>query len=115
MMNNDGGDVPMDEDFNNDNEGNNNPSSKKMKVIIPPPEIKTIIDRTADYVARNGASFESLIMKVEERNPKFNFLRFPDDPYRPYYIQKIHEHQGELSSTNNAAATAPSTTAVNSL
>lgn len=33
-------------------------------------------------------------MKVEANNPKFNFLRFHDDPYRPYYIQKINENQG---------------------
>ncbi len=37
----------------------------KQKVIIPPPEIKTVIDKTSAYVAKNGASFESLIMKVE--------------------------------------------------
>jgi splicing factor 3A subunit 1 len=44
-------------------------------VIIPPPEIKAVIDKTAAYVAKNGESFEALIMKVEANNPKFNFLR----------------------------------------
>lgn len=55
-------------------------------MIIPPPEVKLIVDKTAAAVAKNGVRFESLIMKVEANNPKFNFLRFPDDPYRPYYI-----------------------------
>jgi hypothetical protein len=33
-------------------------------------------------------------MKVEANNPKFNFLRYDDDPYRPYYVQKTLEFQG---------------------
>lgn len=33
-------------------------------------------------------------MRVEQSNPKFNFLRYHDDPYRPYYIQKINELSG---------------------
>ena len=45
-------------------------------------------------MAKNGANFEALIMKSEQNNPKFNFLRFPDDPYRPYYQQKINEVLG---------------------
>lgn len=54
--------------------------------MIPPPEIKSIIEKTANYVAKNGASFESMIMKVEANNIKFNFLKFNDDPYRPFYF-----------------------------
>jgi splicing factor 3A subunit 1 len=61
----------------------------KPKVIIPPPEIKAVIDKTASYVAKNGVSFEQLINKVEANNPKFNFLRHHEDPYRPYYISKL--------------------------
>ena len=64
----------------------------KIRVIIPPPEIKAVVDKTAAYVAKNGQSFESLIMKVEASNPKFNFLRHDDDPYRPYYNQKLEDN-----------------------
>jgi hypothetical protein len=32
-----------------------------------------------------------LILKVEANNPKFNFLRQSDDPYRPYYEMKVEE------------------------
>lgn len=64
---------------------------KQVRVIIPPPDIKTVVDKTATYVAKNGPSFEQLIMRKEQNNPKFNFLRYPDDPYRPYYMQKINE------------------------
>lgn len=65
-------------------------------MIIPPPENKLVIDNTARYVAKNGVSFEALIMKVEANNNKFNFLRYHDDPYRPYYQQKINEEQKAL-------------------
>ena len=63
-------------------------------MIIPPPDIKTVVDKTASYVAKNGQPFESMIMKVEANNPKFNFLRHEDDPYRPYYTQKLEEFSG---------------------
>lgn len=49
------------------------------------------MDKTAAYVAKNGQSFEALIVKVEANNPKFNFLKHDDDPYRPYYQQKLEE------------------------
>lgn len=60
-------------------------------MIIPTPEIKAVIDKTASYVAKKGKPFEDMIMKVEAMNPKFNFLRHDDDPYRPYYVQKLEE------------------------
>jgi splicing factor 3A subunit 1 len=68
-------------------------------VIIPPPEIKTVVDKTASYVAKNGQSFESMIMKVEANNPKFNFLRHDDDPYRPYYNLKLEEFTTGVTNT----------------
>ena len=70
------------------------PTHQKSKVIIPPPEIKSVIEKTSSYVAKNGSSFEQMIMKVEQSNPKFNFLKYADDPYRPYYLQKLAEYSG---------------------
>jgi len=32
-----------------------------------------------------------MILKLEANNPKFNFLRSEDDPYRPYYARKLEE------------------------
>lgn len=70
---------------------------KPVRVIIPPPEIKAVVDKTAAYVAKNGQNFEALIMKVEANNQKFNFLRHEDDPYRPYYNQKLDELMGKTT------------------
>ena len=73
-------------------------------MIIPPPDIKTVVDKTASYVAKNGQSFESMIMKVEANNPKFNFLRHHDDPYRPYYNQKLEEFTTGVTITEPTPA-----------
>ena len=32
-----------------------------------------------------------MILKLEANNPKFNFLRSEEDPYRPYYNRKLEE------------------------
>ncbi|TPX56013.1 hypothetical protein PhCBS80983_g04875 [Powellomyces hirtus] len=59
-------------------------------MIYPPPEIKNIVDKTADYVARSGPQFEERIREREKHNPKFCFLN-PSDPYRAYYDFKMQE------------------------
>lgn len=56
-------------------------------MIIPPPEVRTIIEKTAGYVARNGPSFEQRIKTKESKSSKFGFL-LDEDPYNGYY-QKI--------------------------
>lgn len=58
--------------------------------IIPPPDLRGIIDKTANFVARNGKSFESRIRATEQGNIKFNFLK-EDDPYHAYYLAKIKD------------------------
>ena len=83
-------DTSMDNDFNDHQEE----EQHKARVIIPPPDIKSVIDKTANFVAKNGANFEALILKTEQNNLKFNFLRHLDDPYRPYYMQKINDNLG---------------------
>ena len=50
-------------------------------------------------------------MKVEKDNPKFNFLRYADDPYRPYYQQKLDEQSGGAAEKNQAAANTATTVA----
>eukprot|EP00794_Sanderia_malayensis_P016898 gene16898-18604_t len=61
-------------------------------IIYPPPESKDIVDKTANFVARNGPEFEERIRANEANNPKFNFLN-PNDPYNAYYQHKKKEFQ----------------------
>jgi splicing factor 3A subunit 1 len=77
-------------------------SNKPVGIIIPPVEIRSnclimhflslieIADKTAEFVAKNGSTFETILLKTEANNPKFGFLK-ETDPYRSYYEQKIAE------------------------
>ncbi|GMT14462.1 hypothetical protein PFISCL1PPCAC_5759, partial [Pristionchus fissidentatus] len=74
---------------------NNEPtlSGKQLiGLIYPPPEIRTIVDKTANFVARNGVDFENKIREKESGNVRFNFL-LPTDPYNAYYKHKVRELQ----------------------
>ncbi|KZT28566.1 hypothetical protein NEOLEDRAFT_1175869 [Neolentinus lepideus HHB14362 ss-1] len=62
--------------------------------ILPPPEIKSIIDRTAAFVARsaNPPQFEDKIRENQRNDPKFSFLN-PVDPYHAYYRHRMDKVQ----------------------
>jgi splicing factor 3A subunit 1 len=62
---------------------------KVTGVIVPPPEIRAIVDKTAQFVARSGRSFERKIA-TEATSAKFAFLK-ESDPYHAYYESKINE------------------------
>eukprot|EP01121_Diplochlamys_sp_Union-15-3_P022121 TRINITY_DN9320_c0_g1_i1.p1 TRINITY_DN9320_c0_g1~~TRINITY_DN9320_c0_g1_i1.p1 ORF type:complete len:683 (-),score=164.86 TRINITY_DN9320_c0_g1_i1:23-2071(-) len=59
-------------------------------IFVPPPEVKNIIDKTAEFVARNGANFEAKIKKHEVDNPRFAFLKV-GNPHYAYYQQKVRD------------------------
>jgi splicing factor 3A subunit 1 len=86
----------MEIDGNNDrtNGGTSEMEEKAVQgrvtgVIIPPPEIRAVADKTAQFVAKNGKSFEQKILGSNEgKTPKFNFMKIID-PYHAYYEMKI--------------------------
>lgn len=59
-------------------------------VVLPPKEIRNILEKTAGYVARNGAVFEDRIRDKEQANPKFSFLN-PADAYHEFYTWRLTE------------------------
>lgn len=63
---------------------------------IPPPEIQVTIDKTALYVAKNGAEFEHKLM--EKKSQTFNFLN-TDNEYYAYYKKKVKENMTALNIT----------------
>jgi splicing factor 3A subunit 1 len=79
---------------------------KVTGVIIPPPEIRAVVDKTAQFVARNGKSFETKILSSGEgKTAKFNFMK-SYDPYHAYYELKIREfEEGKPVIKNSTAAT----------
>ncbi|KAL5337577.1 Pre-mRNA splicing factor PRP21 like protein-domain-containing protein [Aspergillus crustosus] len=59
-------------------------------VVLPPKDIRAIVEKTAGYVARNGAIFEDRVREKERSNPKFSFLT-ANDPYAPFYQWRLSE------------------------
>ncbi|EPR63589.1 surp module domain-containing protein [Toxoplasma gondii ME49] len=64
-----------------------NPSS----IVFPPPDLRGIIEKTAQFVAKNGVEFEQRVRR-EQNNQRFAFL-FPNNPYNAYYQLKVREFQ----------------------
>lgn len=81
-------------------------------VIVPPPDIRAIAEKTAQFVAKNGAEFEKKILANEKKNPKFRFLT-SSDPYNAYYQHKLAEFREKPGGTSQgpqgrtSAAVAP--------
>ncbi|KAG9095337.1 SF3a splicing factor complex subunit [Ceratobasidium sp. 370] len=84
-------------------------------MIYPPPDIRTIIDRTAAFVARsaNPPQFEDKIRESQRNEPKFSFLNSAD-PYHAYYrhrIQKVEDGEDDQNVTATTAKDVPETAA----
>lgn len=56
-------------------------------IIPPPPDIQPVIDKLAEYVARNGVKFESSVRA--KNDPRFDFLQSWNQ-YNSYYEFKKH-------------------------
>jgi splicing factor 3A subunit 1 len=81
-------------------------------IIYPPPEVRSIVDKTATFVARNGPEFEEKIRNNEISNTKFNFLN-QSDPYHAYYRHKVKEiAEGKSSVETTTTTTTTNTTPV---
>ncbi|XP_043910698.1 calcium homeostasis endoplasmic reticulum protein-like [Protopterus annectens] len=64
-----------------------------MEVPLPPDdqELRNVIDKLAQFVARNGPDFENMTMEKQKDNPKFSFL-FGGEFYT-YYKYKLAVEQ----------------------
>ncbi|KAF7149108.1 hypothetical protein RHSIM_Rhsim03G0093900 [Rhododendron simsii] len=64
--------------------------TRTIGIIHPPPDIRNIVDKTAQFVAKNGPEFEKRIIANNAGNAKFNFLN-ASDPYHAYYQHRLSE------------------------
>uniref|UniRef100_A0A5B7AQ37 Putative splicing factor 3A subunit 1 n=1 Tax=Davidia involucrata TaxID=16924 RepID=A0A5B7AQ37_DAVIN len=83
------------EDQNKASEPNLAPASvathtRTIGIIHPPPDIRNIVDKTSQFVAKNGPEFEKRIIANNAGNAKFNFLN-ASDPYHAYYQHRLSE------------------------
>ncbi|XP_031431002.1 calcium homeostasis endoplasmic reticulum protein isoform X2 [Clupea harengus] len=71
-----------------------------MDISTPPEdqELRNVIDKLAQFVARNGPEFEKMTMEKQKDNPKFSFL-FGGE-FFGYYKYKLAIEQQQHSSTH---------------
>ncbi|KAI9830660.1 MAG: SF3a splicing factor complex subunit [Thelocarpon superellum] len=77
-------------------------------VVLPPKDIRVILEKTAGYVSRSGAVFETRIREKEKHNSRFSFLS-PNDAYYPFYawrLQEIREGRGTLVAAGRVSEAA---------
>jgi len=58
-------------------------------------ELKNIIDKLANFVARNGPEFENMTKQKQKDNPKFSFL-FGGEHFNYYQYRVTTEQAGML-------------------
>ena len=62
-----------------------------LGLIRPPPDIRAIVEKTAQFVARNGKTFETRILSsAEGQSAKFAFMK-AGHAYHAWYEYKIRE------------------------
>lgn len=66
---------------------NNSAAGNTSGPTPPPPDLQPIVDKTAEYVARNSDSFERTVLEKHCGDPRFSFLN-PWDQYHAYYQMK---------------------------
>lgn len=63
------------------------------------PNIQNIIDKLAEFVARNGPEFEVITKQKQRNNPKFNFLYGGE--YGDYYRYRVAIEQMRFCKRSN--------------
>ncbi|KAG2705168.1 hypothetical protein I3760_05G039900 [Carya illinoinensis] len=84
--------------------------TRTIGIIHPPPDIRTIVDKTAQFVAKNGPEFEKRIIANNAGNVKFNFLN-GSDPYHAYYQHRLSEFRAQNQSSAQQPSLQPADSA----
>lgn len=68
----------------------NGSAPPETTIILPPPAIKTIVDKTAAFIAPkpNAAQLEERFRQREQTDSRFAFLN-PTNPYYAYYADRL--------------------------
>ena len=85
--------------------------TRTIGIIHPPPDIRTIVDKTSQFVAKNGPEFEKRIIANNTGNVKFNFLN-SSDPYHAYYQHRLSEFRAQNQSSGQQPPPQPADSAV---
>nr|XP_054920425.1 calcium homeostasis endoplasmic reticulum protein-like isoform X1 [Dermacentor andersoni] len=80
------------------------PIMMDMPIAPPDQELRNIIDKLAQFVARNGPEFEQMTKQKQKDNPKFSFL-FGGE-YYAYYKHQVATQQSSLKPKEEVPPTA---------
>ncbi|XP_071040849.1 splicing factor, suppressor of white-apricot homolog [Parasteatoda tepidariorum] len=78
-------------------------------IVPPPPDIQPIVNKMAEYVAKNGEDFETIVKSRKDK--RFDFLNSGHEYYNYYVYQRDNAKKrdsGSSNEQNNAGATSPS-------
>ncbi|KAM0750422.1 hypothetical protein T439DRAFT_289553 [Meredithblackwellia eburnea MCA 4105] len=81
------------------------PADEFLDVILPPPEIRSIVDKTAAFVAKSSTpeTFEDKIRAKEKTDSRFAFLN-KTDAYHAYYQHRLQAFRsGETLDAKGSA------------
>uniref|UniRef100_A0A1D1ZGC9 Splicing factor, suppressor of white-apricot n=1 Tax=Anthurium amnicola TaxID=1678845 RepID=A0A1D1ZGC9_9ARAE len=67
-----------------------NASDHGALILEPPSSLKRMVDKTVDFILRNGKEFEASLIEQDKTNEKFPFLR-PSSQYHPYYLKVLQD------------------------
>lgn len=69
-------------------------------------QIASIIDKLADFVARNGPEFEQMTKIKQQTNSKFSFLQNGSEYFQYYQYRLMEARRGLIGKrTNNTERT----------
>lgn len=81
------------------------------EIVVPPLNIRSILEKTAGYVVRNGSAFEERVRTKEASNAKFSFFA-EGDAYRPFYDWRLSEIRAGRGTDVSAGRASDAATAV---
>ncbi|CAN4078511.1 unnamed protein product [Withania somnifera] len=89
----------MEENEEDNNKADKVPTSvithtRSIGIIYPPQGIRSIVEKTSQFVAKNGPEFEKRIVLNNTGNAKFNFLN-ASDPHHAYYQHRLAEARAQ--------------------
>ena len=79
-------------------------------VIEPPPDVRAVIDRTAEFARRTGSEGEEQLRARLRGQRKFAFL-FPSSPYHAYFRQQTQQQSSSSTASQSAASASAATAA----
>ncbi|CAL1279987.1 unnamed protein product [Larinioides sclopetarius] len=104
---------PESEQNSNEGSGNSSPTSDEenqelknraiacaQQIVPPPPDIQPIIDKMAEYVAKNGEDFETIVKSKKDK--RFDFLH-PWHEYHNYYIHNRNRMKAKMQAENSSS------------